>query len=96
MEALLDQSFDTRDHLIQAIKSQALQAGFVVVIGRSDKDRNIRLICDQANVHHDRIQAEEGSKRRKTSFGLMLNEQQAAYEWALETLFSWLGLGPTV
>ena len=67
MEALLEQTFESRAELVEAVRTQAIGAGFVTVIGSSHGDRCIKLKCDQGGVYCDRVNARPGEKRRKTS-----------------------------
>jgi hypothetical protein len=67
MEPPMEQVFDTREQLLASIQEHAISYGYAITIIRSARDRNICLGCDRGGYYHDRIDAPEGAKRRKTS-----------------------------
>jgi malonate-semialdehyde dehydrogenase (acetylating)/methylmalonate-semialdehyde dehydrogenase len=63
----MEQVFETREQLLASIQEHALSHGYAITIIRSARDRNICLGCDRGGNYKDRINAEDGAKRRKTS-----------------------------
>lgn len=48
MDTQVEQSFDSRDELIEKLHEYAITEGFVLTVGRSNKDCNVKLHCDRA------------------------------------------------
>jgi hypothetical protein len=67
MEPPTEQVFETREELLASIQQHALAHGYAITTVSSSRDRNITLGCDRGGYYHDRINAPEGAKRRKTS-----------------------------
>ena len=67
MEPPKEDVFETRNQLLDSIQEHALSHGYAITIIRSVRDRNITLGCDRGGIYHDRINALDGAKRRKTS-----------------------------
>jgi hypothetical protein len=67
MEPPMEQVFDTREQLLASIQQHALSYGYAITTVRSTRDTNITLGCDRGGVYHDRIDAPDGAKRRRTS-----------------------------
>ena len=67
MEPPTEQVFKTREQLLTSIQQYAVSHGYAIKTIRSTKDKNITLGCDRGGVYHDRIDAPDGVKRRKTS-----------------------------
>jgi hypothetical protein len=67
MEPPTEQVFETREQLLASIQQHALAHGYAITTISSSRDRNITLGCDRGGRYHDRIDAPDGAKRRKTS-----------------------------
>ena len=67
MEPPPESTYPDREALLSSVRQFALNHGYVVTIQRSVANRNVLLGCDLSGEYHDRIDAPEGSKRRKTS-----------------------------
>jgi hypothetical protein len=63
----MEKVFETREQLLASIQQHALSYGYAITTVRSTKDTNITLGCDRGGVYHDRIDAPDGAKRRRTS-----------------------------
>lgn len=63
----MEQVFETREQLLASIQQHALTYGYAITTVSSSRDRNITLGCDRGGRYHDRIDALDGAKRRKTS-----------------------------
>jgi len=67
MEPPKEGVFETREQLLASIQQHALSYGYVITTISSNPSRNITLGCDRGGIYHDRINAPNGAKRRKTS-----------------------------
>jgi hypothetical protein len=67
MEPPNEQVFETREQLLTCIQQHALSHGYAITTISSNPHRNITLGCDRGGIYHDRIDAPDGAKRRKTS-----------------------------
>jgi hypothetical protein len=67
MEPLTKQVFETREQLLTSIQQHALTHGYAITTVSSSRDRNITLSYDRGGRYHDRIDALDRAKRRKTS-----------------------------
>jgi hypothetical protein len=67
MEPPTEQVFETREQLLASIQQHALAHGYAITTVSSSRDRNITLGCDRGGRYHDRIDAPDRAKRRKTS-----------------------------
>jgi hypothetical protein len=91
MEPPTEQVFDTREQLLASIQQHALTHGYAITTISSSRDRNITLGCDRGGVYHDRVNAPEGAKRRKTStkridcpFRLYAKKLTASNQWEIQ------------
>lgn len=66
-DPVFTQLYNSREHLLTAIRTYAIAHGFAVSIHRSEAGRYIRLSCDLGGEYRDRIKAPDGAKRRITS-----------------------------
>jgi hypothetical protein len=67
MEPPIEQVFDSRELLIASVRQHALSQGYAITTIRSNADKNVFLGCDRGGTYHDRVNAQEGSKRRLTT-----------------------------
>ena len=67
MEPPPESTYPDREALVSSVRQFALDHGYVVTIRRSTADKNVVLACDLGRKYQDRIDAPDGSKRRKTS-----------------------------
>jgi hypothetical protein len=67
MEPPIEQVFESREQLLATIEQHALSHGYAITTISSNPSRNITLGCDRGGVYHDRIDAPDGAKRRRTS-----------------------------
>jgi malonate-semialdehyde dehydrogenase (acetylating)/methylmalonate-semialdehyde dehydrogenase len=90
MEPPTEQVFQTREQLLASVQEHALSYGYAVTIIRSVRDRNVCIGCDRGGVYKDRIDGEDGAKRRKTStrrigcpFSLYARKLAKSNQWEL-------------
>jgi hypothetical protein len=67
MEPPTEQVFETREQLLASIQQHALAHGYAIATISSNPGRNITFGCDRGGIYHNRINAPDGAKRRKTS-----------------------------
>jgi hypothetical protein len=60
-------AYDSREELLSTLRDYAVSQGYAITTIRSNADRNICIGCDRGGQLRDRINAPEGSKRRRTS-----------------------------
>lgn len=62
-----EQTFPNRDELVGFVRQWGLKQGYVTTIKSSNPDRRVYLHCDRSGIYFDRINAPDGTKRRRTS-----------------------------
>jgi hypothetical protein len=67
MEPPTEQVFETREQLLASIQQHTLAHSYTITTVSSSRDRNITLGYDRGGRYHNRIDALDRAKRRKTS-----------------------------
>lgn len=84
-------TFNAREDLLDSVLQHALFQGYITSIAASKKDKYVYILCDRGGEYRDRVNAREGSKRRRTStrlvrctFSLYVAKRKKVNLWHLQ------------